>query len=218
MSSSLDILTYILRSLYVTSLATLFSAIFALPLGLALGLSRKKIARHLRIFFRSLVVFPTIVVGLFVYMIISRSGPLGPLGLLYTRAAIIVGQSILIFPLIVSYTAYSLSDLRPEMKETLELLRPSRVRLFWMVVVEKRYVIVTVLVSAWARAVGEIGVSMMLGGNIRSTRTVTTAIAFEAGRGAFSQAIILGIFLIMVALLANFLIYFISGKERFDAN
>lgn len=209
---ALEVSRYISRSLYITAVSTTLAFLISVPLGYTLGSCGGRAARFFRLLFRSLTALPTIVVGLLVYSLISRNGPLGILGILYSKTAIVIGQIILLIPIIVSGVAAETADIRSEVTETLMTLRAGRVARICILLSEKRNALVTVTVAAWARAMGEIGVSMMLGGNIRQARTVTTAISFEAGRGAFETAMILGLFLITTSLMANFLVYFLAER------
>jgi tungstate transport system permease protein len=150
-----------------------------------------------------------------VYSFISRAGPLGFLGLLFTPAAINIGQIILCFPLITSMVYSALSRLDRRLPETLITLgaRPSEV--FRMTIWEGRIAILSALLSGFGRVVGEVGVAMMLGGNIRwYTRTLTTAIALETSKGDFELGLALGIILMAIAFLVNFTLHGVIKHER----
>ena len=152
----------------------------------------------------SLMALPTVVVGLLVYSMISRAGPMGGLGILFTPRAVILGQAILAFPIVVAMTASGLSSLDPLFAEVLTTLGASRRGVLWMSVRQARGAVLSASLASFGRVVGEVGVAMMLGGNIRwYTRTITTAIALETSKGEFEQGLALGIVLILMALGVN---------------
>ena len=156
-----------------------------------------------------------VVVGLLVYSFISRAGPLGFLGILFTPTAIHVGQVILCFPLITSLVYSALSRLDQRLPETLVTLGARRTEVFRMILLEGRIAILSALLSGFGRVVGEVGVAMMLGGNIRwYTRTLTTAIALETSKGEFELSLALGIILMAIAFVVNFTLHGVVRHER----
>jgi tungstate transport system permease protein len=147
---------------------------------------------------------PTVVVGLLVYSFVSRAGPLGYLDILFTPTAVIIGQAILAFPIVTSLVYGGLSRLDDELTETLITFGAGPLRMLLKILSEARIAILSAVLSGFGRVIGEVGVSMMLGGNIRwYTRTMTTAIALENRRGAFSLALALGFILLIVAFGVN---------------
>lgn len=201
-------------SLRLSLSSVLIASLLGLPLGFLLGLRPFRARRLIVAALSTLMALPTVVVGLFVYLLISRSGPLGFLGMLFRPGAVIVGQSLLCLPIIVSlvYSALSRTDRR--LPETLVTLGASRRQLFWMVLREARVAILSALLAGFGRLIGEVGVSMMLGGNIRwYTRTLTTAIALETSKGESEQALALGTILLLIALLVNLLLHAMVRHE-----
>ncbi len=197
---------------------SLSSAIIAcipgIPLGVLIALKRFRGRRALLTVLNSLMALPTVLVGLIVYSLISRSGPLGSLGLLFTPAAVIIGQAILAFPIVASMTASGLSNLDPLFPEVLTTLGASRRGILWMSVREARGAVLAAALAAFGRVVGEVGAAMMLGGNIRwYTRTITTAIALETSKGEFELGIALGIILMATALGVNALLHGVVKHE-----
>lgn len=187
---------------------SLSSAIIAcvpgIPLGVLIALRRFRGRRALLAVLNTLMALPTVVVGLVVYSFISRSGPLGGLALLFTPRAVVIGQAILAFPIVVSMIASSLSRLDPLFPEVLTTLGASRRSVFWMTLREARGAVLSASLAAFGRVVGEVGAAMMLGGNIRGyTRTITTAIALETSKGEFELGLALGIILMLTSLLVN---------------
>ena len=185
-----------------------------IPLGVLVALRRFPGRRALLAVLTSLMALPTVVVGLIVYSLVSRAGPLGSFGILFTPSAVIVGQAILALPIIVSMTASALSSLDPLFPEVLTTLGASRRAIFWMSVRQARGAVLSAVLAAFGRVVGEVGVAMMLGGNIRwYTRTITTAIALETSKGDFELGLALGMILIVIALGVNALLHGVVRHE-----
>ncbi len=187
------------------SLASAFIAcIPGIPLGVTIALRRFRGRRAVLAVLSSLMALPTVVVGLLVYSFISRSGPLGKLGMLFAPSGVITGQAILAFPIVVSLVASALSSLDPLFPEVLTTLGASRRRIVWMGIREARGAVLSASLTGFGRVIGEVGVAMMLGGNIRwYTRTMTTAIALQTSMGDFELGLALGIILMVVALGIN---------------
>lgn len=191
-------------SLWMSVVSVLLAALISLPLGFLLGLGEFRGKRLVVAVLNTLMALPTVVVGLVVYAFLSRSGPLGFLGLLFRPPAVIVGQTVLCLPLIASlvYSAIGKTDRR--LPETLVTLGASRSQVFWMTLREDRVAILSALLAGFGRLIGEVGISMMLGGNIRwYTRTLTTAIALETSKGEFELGLALGAILMVLAFLVN---------------
>jgi tungstate transport system permease protein len=201
-------------SLRFSLASAVIACIPGIPLAVLIALTRFRGRRALLAVLSSLMALPTVVVGLLVYSFISRTGPLGPLGLLFTPRAVILGQAILAFPIVLSMTASSLSSLDPLFPEVLTTLGASRRRILWMSVREARGAVLSASLAAFGRVVGEVGAAMMLGGNIRLyTRTITTAIALETSKGEFEQGLALGIILMVLALGVNALLHWVVKHE-----
>jgi tungstate transport system permease protein len=185
-----------------------------IPLGVLIALKRFAGRRVLLAVLSSLMALPTVVVGLLVYSMISRAGPLGGLGLMFTPRAVIIGQAILAFPIVLSMTASSLSSINPLFPEVLTTLGASRRAIFWMSVRECRGAVLSAALASFGRVVGEVGAAMMLGGNIRwYTRTLTTAIALQTGMGELELGLALGIILMIMALGVNSLLHWAVRHE-----
>ncbi len=163
--------------------------------------------------FNTLLALPAVVVGLTVYMLLSRSGPLGDLKLLFTQTGMVIGQIVLCFPLLVAISHATLQAADQRAWETAITLgaRPWQAMLTLMY--EVRYGLIAALIAAFGRVIAEVGASMMIGGNILNyTRNITTAIALETSKGEFAQGIALGIILLLAALLLNFTLTLMQGK------
>jgi tungstate transport system permease protein len=179
-----------------------------------IALKRFRGRRALLAVLTSLMALPTVVVGLIVYSLISRAGPLGVFGILFTPRAVIIGQAILALPIIVSMTASGLSSLDPLFPEMLPTLGASRRGILWMSVRQARGAVLSASLAAFGRVVGEVGVAMMLGGNIRwYTRTITTAIALETSKGEFELGLALGMILMVVSLGVNAVLHWAIPHE-----
>ena len=190
----------VLSTLY----AMLAATIVGLPCGLVLGYCHFPGRRLLRLLSDTLLAFPTVLIGLLVYAFISRRGPLGDFGLLFTLEGMALGQTILALPIIISLTAQAVESLDARCRQTLLTLGASPAQLAWGTVCELRYEILLVAVTAFGRVVTEVGIAMMLGGNIKwETRTITTAIALETSKGEFAQGIALGLVLLFMAFVVN---------------
>ena len=194
--------------------STLIACVPGIPLGVLIALKRFRLRRPLLAVLNTLMALPTVVVGLLVYSLISRSGPLGALGILFTPPAVVIGQAILALPIVLSMTASSLSRLDPLFPEVLTTLGAGRRQILWMSVREARGPVLAACLAAFGRVLGEVGAAMMLGGNIRGyTRTITTAIALETSKGEFALGLALGIILMAVALLVNALMHLVVKHE-----
>ena len=148
---------------------------------------------------------PTVVIGLILYSLLSRSGTLGAFGLLFTPFAVITGQSVLALPIITSLIYSAFSGISKELPETLETLGARGFSRYLMIMRESGTAVLSAILSGFGRVIGEVGVSMMLGGNIRwYTRTITTTIALETSKGEFELALALGLILIAISFLVNF--------------
>jgi tungstate transport system permease protein len=194
----------VLLSLGVTLTALLIASAIGLPAGAALALARFPGRSFLVVTFNSLMGLPPVVAGLVVYLVLSRSGPLGWLGILFTPSAMIVAQTLLITPIIVSLTRQVVEDLWAEYEEQLRSLGSSRLQAVPTLLWDGRFSLITALLAGFGRASAEVGAILIVGGNIAGyTRTMTTAIALETSRGDLAFALALGIILLVVTLSLN---------------
>jgi tungstate transport system permease protein len=178
--------------------------VVGLPAGIALGTVRFRGRSAVVAGLNTLMALPTVVVGLVVYALLSRSGLLGGLDLLYTRTAMVVGQTVLVIPLIAALVNAAVEKADPRIRLTALGLGAGRARASLTVASECRNALFAALAAGFGRVFSEVGVSMMLGGNIAGyTRNITTGIAFETGKGEFAVGIALGVVLLGVALALN---------------
>lgn len=199
-----EVMDIALRSVLVSSTATLVAALIAIPLGALIYFYDFPGKRAVINIIQTLYALPTVIVGLVVYLVISHSGPLGHLDLLYTTDAMIIAQVILVSPLIAGFTISALTSLDRDMKNTVLGLNAPAYRAILTLVREAKFAILSAVVLAFGRAIAEVGAVMMVGGNIRHfTRTLTTAISLNTSMGEFSVSIALGIILLGIALIVN---------------
>jgi len=188
----------------VSMLSITASLLIGAPLGFFLGYTRFRGRRVIRTVVDTLLSFPTVVIGLLVYALVSRRGPLGDLGLLFTLPGIAIGQTILGVPIIVAMTATAVENLDRRLKFTLMTLGAGPRQILLTTLWEARFSLMLAAVAAYGRIVSEVGISMMVGGNIKwHTRTITTAVALETGKGEFAMGIALGMVLMIIALAVN---------------
>lgn len=194
----------VLLSLQVSGTATLLGAVFGLALGAGLAVTRFPGQAAVVGVLNTLLALPSVVVGLAVYLLLSRSGPLGPLGILFTPTAMVVAQSILVVPLIAALTRRVVLDALAEGGDQLRSLGAGRAATAALLLLHARFAVATVLLTAFGRAVAEVGAVMIVGGNIDGvTRVMTTAIALETSKGDLPLALALGLVLLGVVGLVN---------------
>ena len=191
-------------SLRVATTACALAVVVGVPLGVTIALRRFWGREMLLLALNTLMALPTVVVGLFLYALLGRRGPLGALELLYTPLGIVLGEFLLALPIVANLTVAAVKTLDPRLVLTCKSLGASPRQQAWMVVREGRFAVMAAVVAGFGRVIGEVGVAMMIGGNIQGfTRTMTTAIALETSKGEFEMGLALGILLLLVALVAN---------------
>lgn len=206
-SGDRDFLFIVLTSLELAIVSTLIAGVFGIPCGIFLALRSFRGKAVIERTLEMLLSLPTVLIGLVVYSLISRRGPVGELELLYTKNAIIIGQIILIFPLVTALTTAALRAIGKRYGRILTALGASPFQQMCGIMREGRTPLIAALLTAFGRVFSEVGIAMMLGGNIRDyTRTITTAIALETARGEFALGIALGIVLLFISLLLSLLI------------
>ncbi len=194
----------VLLSLRVSIFAVLISAVIGMPIGAALAVARFPGRRALIILVNALMGFPPVVVGLLVYLMLSRSGPLGVLELLYTPTAMIIAQVVLVTPIMAALTRQVVEMLAEEYSEQLRSLGVSRLASVPVLLWDARLALVTALLAGFGRAIAEVGAVIIVGGNINHvTRVMTTTIALETSKGNLALALALGVILIGLAVAVN---------------
>ncbi|MGD8372489.1 MAG: ABC transporter permease [Syntrophobacterales bacterium] len=210
-----ELLNIIYVSLKVSSVSTLIASLVGVPAGFFIGFGEFRGKGMVITVLNTLLALPTVVVGLFVYAFISRRGIFGPLDLLYTQKAIVIGQVILIIPIVTTFTISAISRIDERYRKTAMTLGANWLQTAWVIVREARFGIVAAVVAAFGRVIAEVGISMMLGGNAKGfTRTMTTAMALEYDKGEFVLGVALGIVLLTVSFGVNLCFNFMQGKAR----
>lgn len=202
-------------SIQVSLVSTLLAVVPGVWIGLQLGLRVFKGREIIVTALYTALAFPTVVIGLFVFTLISHSGPLGQLGLMYTKTAIVAGQFILIIPIIATFTLSSIRKIDPAIVMTAKSMGATGYKLYLSIIKEAKYGIIAAIVAAFGRAISEVGISMILGGNISGfTRTMTTMIALEHDKGEFTQAILLGLILLVISMGINIGFHLIQHRTE----
>jgi tungstate transport system permease protein len=210
-----QLLTIICVSLKVSSISTLLASVVGVPAGFFVAFREFLGKRLLITLLNTLLALPTVVVGLFVYVLISRRGIFSAFDLLYTQKAMIIGQMILIIPIVTTFTISAISRIDERYRKTALTLGANPFQTAWVIVREARFGIVVSIIVAFGRVIAEVGISMMLGGNIKGfTRTMTTAMALEYDKGEFVLSIALGIVLLAVSFAVNVFFNYFQGKAR----
>ncbi|MEK6778464.1 MAG: ABC transporter permease [Candidatus Deferrimicrobiota bacterium] len=200
-------------SLYVSAWSVVLASLLGIPVGLAVGLTEFPLKRSVITLLNSLMAVPTVLIGLLVYGFVSRQGPFGGLGLLFTPAAIIVGDALLAAPIVANLALGSVRGADTAILPTAMTLGGSRFQSVLKLLSEIRFGMMAAVISGFGRVVSEVGVAMMLGGNILgSTRTMTTVIALETSKGEFALGIALGLILMAVALAVNIVFQFLQRR------
>jgi tungstate transport system permease protein len=192
------------RSLSIGLTSIIISSVISIPLAGLIHFNQFWGKRFLVNLIQTLYSVPTVIIGLFVFVMVSNAGPLGVLGILYTPAAIVVGQVLLITPIIIGLTISAFKGVDPTLLDTARSLGASGWQMAVLIVKESRFAVMAAVIMAFGRAISEVGISLIVGGNIRDyTRVITTAISLEVGRGEIELALALGMILIFLALLVN---------------
>ncbi len=202
-------------SLQVSLTAVMLACLVGMPLGAALALYRFPGRSMVIIAVNSLMGLPPVVAGLAVYLLLSRSGPLGVLGLLYTPMAMIIAQFVLILPIVTALTRQVVEDLWAEYREQLMSLQVNRRQALFTLLYEARFSLATAMLAGFGRASAEVGAVMIVGGNIdHYTRVMTTSIALETSKGNLSLALGLGLILLVISFTVNAMVQMVEGRAR----
>jgi tungstate transport system permease protein len=210
-----ELLTIIQVSLKVSGTSTLIASIVGVPSGFLIAFKQFRGKRLLITVLNTLLALPTVVVGLFVYAFISRRGIFGTFDLLYTQKAMIIGQVILIVPIVTTFTISAISRIDDRYRRTALTLGANVFQTALVILREARFGIVASIIVAFGRVIAEVGISMMLGGNAKGfTRTMTTAMALEYDKGEFVLSVALGVVLLTVSFGMNIFFNYFQGKTR----
>ncbi len=211
LSGDKDLMTIIALSLRVSLSATLIAALFAIPAGAALAILQFPGRRLLLVISSAFMALPPVVVGLAIYLLLSRSGPLGNLGLLFTPTAMIIAQTVLIFPIILSLTHQAVQPLNREYISLFNALDTPRGLRIRTIIWDARFAVSVAILAGFGRALAEVGAVIIVGGNINGlTRVMTTTIALETSKGNLQLALALGLVLLVIAFSVNLLTHTIA--------
>lgn len=203
------------RSVWISALAVALATLVGLPLGTLLARISFPGRRFLVLVFRASMALPTVFIGIVCYALFARRGPLGPLDLLYTPWVIVIGEFLLALPLVVSISHAAIRALDPRVGETAKTLGAGPWRRWQTLVSEARTGVMLAILTAFSRCVTELGIAMMVGGNIQHrTRTLATATALETGKGEFARGLAMGLILVAIALSVTLLVVYLSREEK----
>ncbi|MCK5354615.1 MAG: ABC transporter permease [Methyloprofundus sp.] len=209
-----EIYLIVWTSLKIALIATLLAAAIAIPIGIIIAVNSFIGKRLLLQCLNTLMAMPTVMIGLIFFGLLSRRGLLGDYGLLYTETAVIIGEASLILPIIINMTVVAVLSADSRLLPTLKSMGATQAQLIIPLLKELRYVVLAAVITGFGRAIGEVGAAMMLGGNIHgTTRTMTTAIALETSKGNFELGLALGIVLLLIAFMVNFLLQQLSPES-----
>ena len=215
LNGNLETYSAIKATLYTSSVSILLAVVVGFPLGFMLGFYDFRGRKILRLLSDTALAMPTVAIGLILYAFITRNGPLGSLNLLFTLKAVMLGQFVLALPIIISLTASVIENMDRKHYLTILNLRLSAPKLVFCVLYELRYALMVVIATAYGRIVAEVGVAMMIGGNIKYfTRTITTAVSLETNKGEFAMGIALAMVLIFIAFLVNLAIFALRKLDK----
>lgn len=214
-----EFLGIILLSLKVSGTALLVSTLLALPLSALLGFKKFPLRGVLISILNTFMGLPPVVVGLFVYLLLSRSGPLGFMALLYTPSAMIIAQTILAFPIVASLSHAAIMGVDPVIRQAAATLGATPSQASLTVINEARYGIMAAVIAGFGRVMAEVGAILIVGGNIAGfTRVMTTTIALETDKGNFELALALGVILLSISLTVNVLLHMFQKKGMTGAS
>jgi tungstate transport system permease protein len=201
------------RSLRISVTSCILASLICLPLGSLIYFNRFPGKRILINLIQTFYSIPTVAIGLFVFVLLSKAGPLGGLNLLFTPTAMVIGQMILITPILLGLTISAVSGVDQAILDTARSLGAGGWQIAVVIIKEARFAIIAAVTMGFGRAISEVGIALMVGGNIKGfTRVITTTIALETGKGNLELAIALGIILILVALIINILLNLIQQR------
>jgi tungstate transport system permease protein len=203
------------RTLFISTVAAALAMVVGIPIGYALARGRFPGRTMLLSAVNTGMGMPPVVVGLIVWLLLTRSGPLGSLGLIYTKEAMVLAQFVIATPLVVGFTAASIQSLPAELPDLLYVLGASRLRRLWIIAGEAQLGLLAAIMAGFGAVISEVGASMTVGGNLRgSTRVLTTAIVTETGRGNLPVALALGLLLLALSFGVNVLLTLIQQRQR----
>ena len=217
LSPTRELTSIVLRTLMVSGGALFLSALFGLPIGALVALRRFPLRNFLSSSLNAMMGLPPVVAGLFLYVLLSRSGPLGFMGLLYTPSAMVLAQFVLALPLVAALSASAIRSVDPSISLAARALGATPTQAIIAVIKEARLGILSATMAAFGRVMAEVGAVLMVGGNIAGyTRVMTTTIALETDKGDFSLALALGIILLMISMALNISVHYLQRRGHVE--
>ena len=214
-SANRDVFAAVRTSVSVAAWSVLLAALLGIPAGIAVAVNQFPLRRVAIIALNSLMAMPTVVLGLLVYGLVSRQGPLGKWGVLFTPHAMVIGQTLLAVPIVANYTLSAIQGADLRILPTALTLGAGPLRSMMQLTREVRFGIMAAVIAGFGRVISEVGIAMMLGGNIRwYTRTMTTAIALETSKGEFAFGLALGIILMVVSVSINIFLTLVQESRQ----
>lgn len=214
MSFSKEVLQIIFLSLFVSVTATLIASVTGMAIAIPVSLKNFRLKKYLVRLVETLMSTPPVLMGLVVYLLLSRKGIFGKFELLFTPTAMIIAQSLLVFPIIFGLTVSAVGRQGREIKKNCMSLGAGKKYTIFLIAKECRYSLMSIVAAGFGRAISEVGAVMMVGGNIKGeTRVMTTYIALETGQGNFNEALIIGVILLFVSLIINFVLHWFNKKD-----
>lgn len=212
-SGNAETYSAIMATIKVSGGSMVISLILGIPLGFCLGYFDFSGKKTIRTIVDTLMAFPTVFIGLLVYALLTHRGPLGNFGLLFTLSGIAIGQAILALPIVIGLSATAIESMDKKLRITILSMGANRKELFLSCLWECRHGILAGAIAAYGRVMTEVGISMMVGGNIKwHTRTITTAIALETNKGQFGMGVALGLVLLVIAFCVNLSVSFLRRR------
>lgn len=209
-----ELIEITIRSLYISLSATLIASLIAIPIGGMIYYYDFYGKRTLINIIQTLYSVPTVIIGLFLFLLISQQGPLAGLNLLFTPEGMIIGQVLLILPILIGFTITALIGVSDQIRELAVALGADAYQTITTIIKEARYAIMGAVILGFGRAISEVGVAILIGGNIRGfTRVFTTTISLETSKGNIVLSIALGFILLSIALIINLLLNYLQGRE-----
>jgi tungstate transport system permease protein len=208
-----EIIEIVVISLLVSGSATIIAGVVGIPIGVYLALKEFKFKRAIIIIINTWLALPAVLIGLLIYIFLSRRGPLGTFGFLFTPYALIIAQTILATPIICALSLSALKGIAKDVKDISYSLGANRFQTALILIKEGKFAFLTSVITGFSRVIGETGMTLMVGGNIKGeTRVMTTAIALETMKGNFEIGIAIGIVLLFVAVIINIILQIVQGK------
>lgn len=214
LSGDQNIMNITIRTIAISGTATLLSTLWGSPIGMLLGLKKLRGRLLIKGFFNAMLGVPAVALGLILYLLFSNAGPLGFLHILYSSYGIIIGQALLITPITVSFIASAVESVGPEIRDLAKTLGASEVQISLVILRESMSGVVLAITASFNRAIAELGVALLIGGNIRGfTRVLTTAIALETAKGEIMLGIALTIILLLIVSVVNLTVNLIQRRK-----